>query len=143
MRRQERGTPFLPLQFFTIESAQAGSTEPVRGIHQIREEQQMKKLFTIDTFAVAFVSALGYGFGDVFSRLLGWPEFLCVLASIVLGIGMETIINKIAFRKEVQNNPKLRAILYGGIVLCFLFIHYMTVTRMGVSMMDYLLEQFT
>ncbi len=107
MRRQERGTPFLPLQFFTIESAQAGHTEPVCGIYQIREEEQMKKLFTIDTFAVAFVSALGYGFGDVFSRQLGWPEFFCVLASIALGIGMETIINKIAFRKEVQNSPKL------------------------------------
>ena len=103
----------------------------------------MKKLFTIDTFAVAFVSALGYGFGDVFSRLLGWPEFLCVLASIAVGIGMEEIINRIAFSREVQKNPKLRTGLYVCIVLLFLFAHVMTVTQLGVSMMDYLLEQFT
>lgn len=102
----------------------------------------MKKLFTIDAFAVAFVSALGYGFGDVFSRLLGWPEFLCILASIALGVGTEEVINRIAFRKEVQKNPAIRAILYSGIVLCFLIVHWMTVTQMGVSMMDYLLEQF-
>ena len=103
----------------------------------------MKKLFTIDTFAVAFVSALGYGFGEVFSRLLGWPEFVCILASIAVGIGTEGIISKIAFSREVQENPKIRAMLYGGIVLFFLFAHYMAVTWMGVSMMDYLLEQFT
>ncbi len=103
----------------------------------------MKKLFTIDTFAVAFVSALGYGFGEVFSRLLGLPESVCVLASIAVGIGTEEIINRIAFSRKVQKNPKIRAMLYGGIVLFFLFVHYMTVTRMGVSMMDYLLDQFT
>ena len=103
----------------------------------------MKKLFTIDHFAVAFVSALGYGFGEVFSRLLCWPESVCVLASLAVGIGAEEIVSRIAFSKEVQKNPKIRATLYGGIVLLFLFAHYMAVTWMGVSMMDYLLEQFT
>lgn len=93
--------------------------------------------------AVAFVSSLGCGFGEVFSRLLGWPEFVCILASIALGLGTEEVINRIAFSKEVQKNPKNRAMLYGGFVLFFLLVHYMTVTRMGVSMVDYLLDEFT
>ncbi len=29
----------------------------------------MKKLFTIDDFMVAFIAALGYGFGDAIARL--------------------------------------------------------------------------
>jgi para-nitrobenzyl esterase len=103
----------------------------------------MKKLFTIDMFAVAFVSSLGCGFGEVFSRLLGWPEFVCILASIALGLGTEEVINRIALSKVVQKNPKNRAMLYGGFVLFFLLVHYMTVTRMGVSMVDYLLDEFT
>ena len=94
-------------------------------------------------FAVAFVSSLGCGFGEVFSRLLGWPEFVCILASIALGLGTEEVINRIAFSKVVQKNPKNRAMLYGGFVLFFLLVHYMTVTRMGVSMVDYLLDEFT
>ena len=56
-------------------------------------------------------------FGEVFSRLLGWPEFVCILASIALGIGTEEVINRIAFSKDVQKNPKNRAMLYGGFVL--------------------------
>lgn len=102
----------------------------------------MKKLFTVDTFAVAIVSALGYGFGDLFGRLLGLPDNLCVAACLAVGLTIDGLINRIAFSREVQNNPKLRVLLYVVIVLFFLFAHYLTVTWMGVSMMDYLMEQF-
>ena len=34
----------------------------------------MKKLFTIDDFMVAFISALGYGFGYTIPMHLGWPQ---------------------------------------------------------------------
>ena len=57
----------------------------------------MKKLFTIDDIMIAFVSSLGYGFSDAISRQLGWPMFLCIGATMVLGIALEGIINRIIF----------------------------------------------
>ena len=49
----------------------------------------MKKLLTIDHIMVAFVSALGYGFGEAISRLLGWPKLVCMGVSLVVGIAVE------------------------------------------------------
>ena len=60
----------------------------------------MKKLFTIDDIAVAFVSALGYGFGATISKLSGWPEPLCMAASFVLGLVVESIVSKIANKSD-------------------------------------------
>ena len=102
----------------------------------------MKKLFTIDDIAVAFVAALGYGFGEVFSAHLGWPPLVCVLASLVLGVVIEEIITRIAFSETVQKNPKLRMITYAAFCLLFLAAHIASVMRLGVSMLHYLVEQF-
>ena len=74
----------------------------------------MKKLFTVDDFAVAFVAALGYGFGETISRLLGWPPFACGLASLVLGMVLEIIISKIAFSETVQKSPRNRILTYAA-----------------------------
>ena len=57
----------------------------------------MKKLFTIDDFAIAFVSAMGYGFGYTIPMHLGWPELACLVACFALGIALEEIIGKIVF----------------------------------------------
>ena len=46
MLRQERGNPFLPLQFFTIADSQAGSTETGCGIHEIRERMEDKNVLS-------------------------------------------------------------------------------------------------
>jgi para-nitrobenzyl esterase len=62
----------------------------------------MKKLFTIDDFMVAFISALGYGFGETIARLTGWSEFWCIVACFVVGIACEEIISAIVFSKAVQ-----------------------------------------
>ena len=102
----------------------------------------MKKLFTIDDFAVAFISALGYGFGAAISKLLGWPELACMAASIVLGIVIEGIISRIAFSKTVQKKPMNRVITYVLIVLIFLIAQYISIRWMGVTMINYLMEQF-
>ena len=42
----------------------------------------MKKLFTIDDFAVAFISAMGYGFGYTIPMHLGWPDMAILLAEV-------------------------------------------------------------
>ena len=67
----------------------------------------MKKLFTIDDIMVAFVSAMGYGFGETISRLLGWPPLLGGLASLVLGIVLGGCISKIAFSEAVRAKTAL------------------------------------
>ena len=87
----------------------------------------MKKLFTIDDFAVALVSAMGYGYGEAISNLFGWPPLACVLASFALGIALEEIIDRIAFSKTVQKKPENRLITYTMIVLLFLAAHAVSV----------------
>ena len=56
-------------------------------------KMQMKKLFTIDDFAVAFISALGYGFGETVARLLGWPGPACIVACFAVGIARAELIS--------------------------------------------------
>lgn len=102
----------------------------------------MKKLFTIDDFMVAFISALGYGFGETIARLSGWPELLCVAASFALGIVLEEIISGIVFSKAVQKNPMNRILTYAAVLFIFLAAHAVSVAWMGVSMLDYLSEEF-
>ena len=102
----------------------------------------MKKLFTIDDFMIAFIAALGYGFGETISRLSGWSELACGVASFVLGLTLEEIVSNIAFSKAVQKNPKKRFLIYATIFLIFLVAHTISVVWMGVSMLDYLSEEF-
>ena len=102
----------------------------------------MKKLFTVDDFMVAFISALGYGFGETIAKLSGWSELVCVAASFALGIVMEEIISRIVFSKAVQKDLTNRIITYVAIVLVFLAAHHVSMRWMGVSMMDYLKDEF-
>ena len=101
----------------------------------------MKKLLTVDDFVVAFVSALGYGFGETISKLCGWPQLACMAASLVLGMVLESIIGKIAFSKAVQKSRTNRIITYVSVFLFFLLAQYISTRWMGVSMMDYVSEQ--
>ena len=101
-----------------------------------------KKLFTIDDFAVAFVAALGYGYGETFSRLLGWPPLACGAASFVLGILLEIIINRIAFSETVQKSPRNRILTYAAFCLVFLIAHTVSFLSAGVSMVSYLTVHF-
>ncbi len=64
----------------------------------------MKKLFTVDDFMVALVSALGYGFGETIAKLSGWPKPMCMVASMVLGIVLEEVISKIKGYRPVDRS---------------------------------------
>ena len=102
----------------------------------------MKKLFTIDDIMIAFISALGYGFGETFSRLLGWPRPACLGASLVLGIALESVLHKIVYSEAVQRKPARRALVCAACVFLFVLAHSLSVRKLGVSMLGYLRDQF-
>ena len=102
----------------------------------------VRKLFTIDGFMVAFISALGYGFGETIAKLSGWSEIMCVVASFALGIILEEVITKIVFSKAVQKSKANRIYTYATILLVFLLAQYVSIRWMGVSMLEYLQEEF-
>ncbi len=102
----------------------------------------MKKLFTIDDFMVAFISALGYGFGETIARLSGWSEIMCVVACCVVGMVAREIITRIVFSKTAQKSKTNRIIIYAVILLFFLTAQYVSIRWMGVSMLEYLQYEF-
>ena len=102
----------------------------------------MRKLFTIDNFMVAFIAALGYGFGETIAKLSGWPDIICGVASLALGITMEEIITKIVFSKAVQKSTVNRVFTYAAILFVFLLAQYVSIRWMGVSMLEYVHEEF-
>jgi len=73
---------------------------------------------------VAFISALGYGFGETIAKLSGWSEIMCVVASFALGIILEEVITKIVFSKAVQKSKANRIYTYATILLVFLLAQY-------------------
>ncbi len=102
----------------------------------------MKKLFTIDDFMVALIAALGYGFGETIASLSGWSVLMCTVACFALGMASEEIISKIVFSKAVQNNPRIKVFTFTAIILVFLAGQYISIRWMGVSMLEYLQEEF-
>ena len=102
----------------------------------------MKKLFTIDDFMVAFISALGYGFGYTIPVHLGWPQLACIAACFALGIALEVLISKIVFCKTVQQKTANRVFTYVAILLVFLLAEFVSVRLLGTSLMENLAEEF-
>lgn len=102
----------------------------------------MKKLFTIDDFMVAFISALGYGFGEAIAKVSGWSEIMCGLASFALGVVLQGVISKIVFSKGVQKSRTNRILIYIAIFLVFLTAQYISSRWMGVSLLSYLHDEF-
>ena len=102
----------------------------------------MKKLFTIDDFMVAFISALGYGLGYTVPMHLGWPQLACIAVCFVLGIALEAIISRIVFSKTVQKNTANRVCTYAAIVLVFLSAQYGSMRWLGASLLEDLQEEF-
>ena len=70
------------------------------------------------------------------------PFGASIAASFALDIALEEIITMIAFSPAVQKKPKKRILIYTAIVFLFLAAHAVSVKWMGISMMDYLLEEF-
>ena len=102
----------------------------------------MKKIFTIDDFMVAFISAMGYGFGYTIPMHLGWPQLACMVACFALGIALEELISKIVFSKTVQQKTVNRVFTYVVILLIFLIAEFVSMRLLGTSLMEDLEEEF-
>ena len=102
----------------------------------------MKKLFTVDDFMIAFVAALGYGLSFEIPKNLGWPEWLCGVICLFIGIAIEGIVHKIVFSKVVQKKTLNRIIAFASFIIIFLAGHYISVWWMGISMVEHLLGQY-
>ena len=102
----------------------------------------MKKLFTVDDFIVAFASAMGYGLGETIPKLLGLPELVCVAAGFAVAFVLEETVYRMVFSRIVQTKMRNRVLTFAAILLAFLTAHYILVRRMGVSLIDYVLEEF-
>lgn len=53
---------------------------------------------------VAFISALGYGFGETIARLSGCSEVMCIVACFAVGIACEERMKLKFMIWEVKNN---------------------------------------
>lgn len=102
----------------------------------------MKKLFTIDDFMIAFIAALGYGYGYAVTEHFGWPTPLCIVACFALGLSVEEIMDKIIFSETVQKTTRNRVIAYGVIILVFLIAHFIAMQWLGASMIEDAEEEF-
>ena len=102
----------------------------------------MKKLFTLDDFAVAFVSAFGYGFGEGIARVSGWSDVAASVASLAVGIALEEVIDKIVFSKAIQKKKEYRVMTF-VIILALFAIAQCTIMRwMNMSLIEYVQEEF-
>ena len=102
----------------------------------------MKKLFTIDDFMVAFMSAMGYGLGYALAKHAGWSDIMSLAACLVLGMSLETVVSKIIYSKAVQKKNSNRFITYVVIFLVFTAAQYFAYSRMGVSLLRDLRDEW-
>ena len=90
---------------------------------------------------VAFIPALGYGFGYLIPKRLGWPEIACIAACMAVGIALEEIVGRIAFSEAIQKKPLHRVLIYTAFFIIFLVAHTVSVVQLDASMLDYLGDQ--
>ena len=102
----------------------------------------MKKLFTVDDFMIAFVSALGYGLGYEIPKLLGWPDWQCLAVCFVAGFAMDFAVGRIIFSRAIQKKPAYRFVAFALFIFIFLAVQHIAMSWLGVSMLGHLLVQY-
>ena len=101
----------------------------------------MRKLFTIDDLFIALVAAVGYGFSFEIPKILGYPEWLCIVVCLVVGTTLEGLAYKIVFSETVQNKPAYRFTAFAVLSIIFFVAVYLAAT-LGISVLNYVEEQF-
>ena len=79
----------------------------------------MKKIFTIDDFITAFISAIGYGLSFEIPKILGWEMWQCGLLCMVVGGALDLASRKIVFSQAVQNNAVTKKLIVFAFFLVF------------------------
>ena len=91
---------------------------------------------------IAFIYALGYGYGETIAKLFGLPDWLCLVICFAAGIAIDEIISEVAFSKSVQQSPKKRFLTYVSFLLVFLVGHTVAIIWLKESMLEHLTEEF-
>ena len=102
----------------------------------------MKKLFTIDDFIIAFISAMAYGLSFEIPKLLGWEMWQALIPCMVVGGVIDMITKKIVFNKAVQKSTTNKAIIFFALFIVFITGEYVAFSLTGLSVEDYLLENY-
>lgn len=79
----------------------------------------MKKIVTLDSIMVSFISAMGYGFGFTVPNAYKINPIICVLICMALGTIMNKIATMVIFNSYVQKNNARRYIVFGCFALFF------------------------
>ena len=101
----------------------------------------MKKLFTLDDFMIAFISALGYGLGAEIPLLLGWPGWTSTVISMAAGMALEELIGKIVVSKPIQKNKVNRIAAFCMIFLVFVLFQLLLSKWSNISLFKYVMER--
>ena len=102
----------------------------------------MKKLFTIDDFIVAFISAMAYGLSFEIPKLLGWEMWQASIPCIIIGGAVDMVTKKIVFNKAVQKSSTNKALIFFALFVIFMIGEYVAFSLTGLSVEDYLLENY-
>ncbi|MBQ9008736.1 MAG: carboxylesterase/lipase family protein [Clostridia bacterium] len=102
----------------------------------------MKKLFSLEDILSAVVTAFGYGMGAIISRVMQLPDLICFGLDLLVGFAIGEVTNRIRFSKAFRGSTRNRVVLYASLFFCFILAHTLSVTLTGISLMDYLHEEF-
>ena len=79
----------------------------------------MKKIVTLDSIMVSFVSAMGYGFGYVLPAAYGVHPILSLIICFVVGGIAAAAAEKIIFSSGVQSSKAKKHIIFAAVALLF------------------------
>ena len=102
----------------------------------------MKKLFTIDDFIIAFISALVYGLSFEIPMLLGWGIWTALTLCLIIGGAIDAVTKKIVFNKTVQKSTTNKALIFFALFVIFLIGGYVALQLTGLSLKDYFVENY-
>ena len=115
-----------------------------RNEHQIQivKEKIMKKWITIDAFIVAFLSAMGYGFGFSIPAMLNVPVWICFVICFAAGLLMESLGEKIIYSKFTQEKMIRKILVFAAFIAVFLLGNWISIKCLDESLIEGLGEEF-
>lgn len=102
----------------------------------------MKSWFTVDAFIVAFIGAVGYGFGFSIPYAFGAPDWLCLVLCFAIGILIESVAEKIVYSKFTQGNNTRKTLVFLAFIAFYIVCSLISRAFLGESLFENLKEEF-
>ena len=102
----------------------------------------MKKLFTIDDFIVAFISAMAYGLSFEIPKILGVEIWQALIFCLVIGGTVDAVTKKIVFSEAVQKSTTNKALIFLALFVIVITGDYVAFSLTGLSAEDYFWENY-